>query len=543
MIHTLTAAEQARNDADANFYAKQLTLQKAKQYFGIECTDYSYVEAFNSIKRQCWLQDIAKDIQTRIDQTFVHINALKTNPGELEADRQQVLIDEELEKREILENELKFIWHKYDLISLSRKGIPLNAPNWYSYEKMINRPDVDLYFLTSLYPSNFNFVRPTFDKADHELLATLFEAYLSPSELIESYSKLLNVDKNTIALASNNRRFTGFEIWLHHSNPLTEEVQTDANIENIEFDESFVVGYANEKIESFLKSNCFQKIDVWLDINTFEIFAKEHILPFTLNRNIVLPKLINTEHMTLIYFDYSPHSYSINVSQAIKQIQYYVPNLAIRSIYIFNNGHFESIPDVQKEIWTFANKLLIGVNSDFETNKLLFIYDCITDQIERVQYTPSSSYESIVKKFSDTLNFLRIEGFEFENPEDLIKKFEVKSKDASSSKNSMVDQQFHIVKPASFLMIILMFVYTFFALQTEPKFSVFTTFFGLSQSPFAMAIALLLPIIVIVGVITYWTRIREKSTVLTYSSHFVFLLALLAESIVFVELLHHFLIS
>ncbi len=418
----LTSDEIERIEQDKKFYQFQEKLQKAKLSAGIPLAQFDFNSQFNLIKRVDWLKKIESNIQTRLNQSYEKQTLITANTPDFE--EAKTLIYKEESARKELHIFLAKIKEKISHIVSSRKGLPLVAIHWNNYESKITRSDYDLYFLSPGFQNIFEFIRPEFDEQDFAIIQEVYNSFLSPTDLITAFSKFLGVDADRIVVACSNQRFSGFEIWAANNSKIFNNFKNNKWIEYIDFDNAFVLKYNNSFIDGFIGSDTFRDIDVWIDPLTLEIFVKRSTMPLKINRSLDFPELINIEYMPLVAFDYSLNPVTIDIITIMEKIHDTLPSVIVRDIFAFNGSEFELIPSNQNTIWTFANLVLFSLSNDKANSRYVFIYNVEKCTLNKFEYRQTFNFSDLMKLVSETLEYLRISGFELYSPDKLIEEYD-----------------------------------------------------------------------------------------------------------------------
>lgn len=420
-IDQLSNDELDRINQDALFYEYQDKLQQAKGFVGIKSVKHDYQMDFDIIKRAEWLKRVDRNADERLIESYHKERCLTENTPDFQ--EAKLLIHAEEEKRKklhILRDQLK---EKLTNITQSRKGMPLIAPYWGSFEARIDRLDYDLSFLSSYTTKEYEYKRVKVDEIDFETLSKIYNSNLSPEDLINAMSAFLGLDHNRMVVASSNPRFGGYECWIGENSAAYTDFKNCDLLEYLDFDESFILKYGYNNSQAFVESPAFKNIDCWLDPLTLEIFIRSDKFPLSINRNITFKRLSNIEYLPLIAFDYSLKAWEFNLTSIVDQIQNFNPTLIIRSIFIFNGAEFEDIPPEQDKIWTFANSILFSLNSFKGDSNNLYIFNCEENNIVKYEFRSSFTNDDLLQFYSNTLNFLKISAFELHNPDSLIEDF------------------------------------------------------------------------------------------------------------------------
>lgn len=417
-LELLTADEIDRIEQDRKFYQYQEELQRAKLAAGVKVNTFDYDSQFNFIKRIDWLKKIEEHIQSRLNQSYEKQTFLTSNTPDFEVAKQLIYKEENIRKE--LHIFLAKIKAKISQIVSSRKGLPLLALHWKNYNNKIARTDYDLYFLSPGFQSYSEYIKPEFDEQDFSLIQDIYNSFLSPTELIHAFSLFLGVSEDRIMIACSNQRFNGFELWSSNNNCNFDNYIKSNWLSYIDFDNSFVLKYDNDYLEGFVNAEIFKEIDVWIDPLSLEIFVKKNTMPLKINRKIEYPQLLNVEYMPLVAFDYSDIPHKIDLSIITETISKISPTLIIRDIYAYNGAEFEKIPEGNESIWTFANLMVFSLNDDEINGRNSYIYNCETKSLNKFEYRQMFGFSDLVKLVSETLEFLRIPGFELQNPDDFF---------------------------------------------------------------------------------------------------------------------------
>ncbi|QIC71780.1 MULTISPECIES: hypothetical protein [Acinetobacter] len=418
----LTPDEIERIEQDKKFYQFQEKLQKAKLAAGIPLVQFDYDSRFNMIKRVDWLKKIESNVQARLNMSYEKQTLITSNTPDFE-DAKKLIYKEENTRKD-LHIFLAKIKEKISSIVSSRKGLPLLAIQWKNHAAKIARYDYDLYFLSPTYQNHFAFIRPEFDEQDFEIIQEIYNSFLSPTDLINAFSKFLGIDATKIVVACSNQRFNGIEIWVSNEAKIYESFKNNKCIEYIDFDNSFVLKYDNSFIDCFVESDTFKNIDVWIDPLSLEIFVKRTTMPLNINRVLDFPELLNIEYIPLVAFDYSLKVHLIDIPSIIKQINDILPTVIIRDIFAYDGKDFELIPCTQDTIWTFANLVLFSLSNDSANGRFIFVYNVEKRTLSKFEYRQSFSFDDLIKLVSETLEYLRISGFELYSPDKLIEKYD-----------------------------------------------------------------------------------------------------------------------
>lgn len=422
VLKLLTSDEIERIEQDKKFYQFQEKLQKAKLAAGIPLVQFDYDCRFNMIKRVDWLKKIESNIQARLNMSYEKQTLITSNTPDFE-DAKKLIYKEENTRKD-LHIFLAKIKEKISSIVSSRKGLPLLAIQWKNHAAKIARYDHDLYFLSPTYQNHFAFIRPEFDEQDFEIIQEIYNSFLSPTDLINAFSNFLGIDATKIVVACSNQRFNGIEIWVSNEAEIYKSFKNNKCIEYIDFDNSFVLKYDNSFIDCFVESDTFKNIDVWIDPLSLEIFVKRTIMPLNINRVLDFPELLNVEYIPLVAFDYSLEAQLIDIPVIIKQINEQLPTVIVRDIFAYDGKDFELIPSTQDTIWTFANLVLFSLSNDSANGRFIFIYNVEKRTLSKFEYRQYFSFDDLIKLVSETLEYLRISGFELYSPDKLIEEYD-----------------------------------------------------------------------------------------------------------------------
>lgn len=418
----LTPDEIGRVEQDKKFYQFQEKLQQAKLAAGIPIVQFDYNSQFNLIKRLDWLKKIESNIQARLNLSYEKQTLITSNTPDFEQAKE--LIYKEENTRKDLHIFLAKIKERISHIVSSRKGLPLLAIQWNNYSAKITRSDYDLYFLSDGFQNNCEYIRPEFDVQDFEIIQEIYNSFLSPTDLINAFSKFLGIEADKIVVTCSNQRFNGFEIWAANGSKAYEELINNEWIEYIDFDNAFVLKYDNSFIDGFVNTDTFKNIDVWIDPLTLEIFIKRSLMPLTIDRQLQFPELINTEYMPLVAFDYSVDANLIDIPTIIEGINQTQPTVIVRDIFAYDGKEFELIPSEQNTIWTFANLVLFSLSNEISNGRYIFIYNVEKRSLSQFEYRQYFSFGDLIKLISETLEYLRIPGFELHSPDKLLEEYD-----------------------------------------------------------------------------------------------------------------------
>lgn len=156
----------------------------------------------------------------------------------------------------------------------------------------------------------------------------------------------------------------------------------------------------------------------WLDADSLTIYRNTDLFPITINEEIPIDDLINTDYEVGIFFDYTPEPIQLSQKEISITLNQNDPYAIIKNLEFYNGKDFINVKN--DIFWTFSELLLIKYKVTEDQEKLVF-FDTQSNTV--LLETNCNSFETPMLKeiYSLNLDLLCTNSLETINPSEIVK--------------------------------------------------------------------------------------------------------------------------